>query len=489
MTDEARRRLLLQGLATGATALAPAWAQQTSDEGKNPAAPAVFLDDASRMNRTQVDHHRVLAGGFDDAAWIAALRGELARAASSGRPVVVGAARHSMGGQALPARGAAISFANSTVRPDVSRKSYVAHAGARWHQVIGTLDPIGFSPAVMQSNADFGVAGTLSVNAHGWPAPFGPCGETVTSLRLMLADGSILRCSRDENAELFSLVIGGYGLLGIVLDAELQMVDNQLLEPLPELMSAAQFGTRMAQQLDGDPQVKMAYGRLSLAREHFFEESLLVTYRPVAPENGRLPPAGRGGGLSGAVSREIFRAQIGSEAMKKTRWALERKHRPGRATRNTLMNEPVSNLAGRDRKRTDILHEYFVPPERFAEFVAACRDVIPASRQDLLNVTLRWLAPDATSVLAYAAQRRIAAVMLFSQKTDRAADGAMQRMTEALIDRVLAIGGSFYLPYRLHARRDQVERAYPRLAHFVERKQHYDPKGVFRNQMSARYFA
>ena len=488
MTDEGRRRLLLQGLASGAAAVAPAWAQAAKTQAAASPAP-VFLNDASRMNRTQVDHHRVLSGGFADAAWIEALRRELARAEKSGRALVVGAARHSMGGQALPAQGAAITFDNGTVRPDPASRIYLAHAGARWHQVIRALDPIGFSPAVMQSNADFGVAGTLSVNAHGWPAPFGPFGETVNSLRLMLADGSIVRCSRDENAELFSLVIGGYGLVGIVLDAEVQMVQNHLLEPLPELLPAAQFGTRMAQQLESDGQVKMAYGRLSLAREHFFEESLLVTYRPVVPENGKLPAAGRGGGLSGAVSREIFRAQIGSEGMKKTRWVLERKHRPGRATRNTLMNEPVSNLAGRDRNRTDILHEYFVPPERFADFVAACRDVIPASGQDLLNVTLRWLAPDATSVLAYAPQRRIAAVMLFSQKTDRTADGSMQRMTEALVDRVLAIGGSFYLPYRLHARRDQVERAYSQLARFIERKQHYDPRGVFRNPMWARYFA
>jgi FAD/FMN-containing dehydrogenase len=175
--------------------------------------------------------------------------------------------------------------------------------------------------------------------------------------------------------------------------------------------------------------------------------------------------------------------------MKQARWQLERKHNPGRATRNTLMNEPVANLSGRDRTLTDILHEYFVPPERLAEFVTACRDIIPASRQELLNVTLRWLQPDRTSVLAYAPEARVAAVMLFSYPATAAADRAMQRMTEALVDRVLSLGGSFYLPYRLHARRDQVERAYPRAAHFAERKRHYDPHGLFRHALWDRYFA
>ena len=60
--------------------------------------------------------------------------------------------------------------------------------------------------------------------------------------------------------------------------------------------------------------------------------------------------------------------------------------------------------------------EYFVPPERFTEFVAACRDIIPESYQQLLNVTLRYVAGDDESILAYAPEPRIAAVMLFSQE-------------------------------------------------------------------------
>ena len=48
-------------------------------------------------------------------------------------------------------------------------------------------------------------------------------------------------------------------------------------------------------------------------------------------------------------------------------------------------------------------------------------------------------------------------------------------MTAALIDAGLDVGGSFYLPYRLHASRAQVARAYPRLEEFVAGKRRYDP--------------
>jgi FAD/FMN-containing dehydrogenase len=161
----------------------------------------------------------------------------------------------------------------------------------------------------------------------------------------------------------------------------------------------------------------------------------------------------------------------------------------GPATRNALMAEPVSNLAQKDMRRTDILHEYFVAPERFGEFLAACREIIPKSSAEFLNVTLRYVAEDKTPTLSIAPVRRIAAVMSFSQEVTPEGEIDMMRTTEALIDRVTAIGGAFYLPYRLHARRDQVEKAYPNVASFVAAKRRYDPNLLFRNAMWDAYFA
>jgi hypothetical protein len=65
----------------------------------------------------------------------------------------------------------------------------------------------------------------------------------------------------------------------------------------------------------------------------------------------------------------------------------------------------------------------------------------------------------------------------------------MIRLTEAMIDGIAGLGGAFYLPYRLHARRDQVLRIYPRAAEFAERKRHHDPGLIFRNALWSAYFA
>ena len=220
-----------------------------------------------------------------------------------------------------------------------------------------------------------------------------------------------------DNAELFALVIGGYGLLGVVVDLEVAMADNVLLRPTRELMPAERLGPRMAARHRGqDATIRMAYGRLAI------DTAPLPARGPArhVPAGGRRAaarpvrrPRERG------LPRDVPRADRLRHA-KRARWYAETVTAPrmmsGVASRNTLLNEPVANLAGRDPKRTDILHEYFLPPENLEGFLAACRAAIPGSRQDLLNVTLRYVQEDRQSVLAYARGTRIAAVMLFSQR-------------------------------------------------------------------------
>jgi FAD/FMN-containing dehydrogenase len=168
-----------------------------------------MLDDASRLNATPISRQAILTSS-GDGKLLRELRATLGEAATEGRPIAFGGARHSMGGQSLPRNGIAASFAATLIEPDIDGRVYRVSAGARWRDVIRVLDPLGFSPAVTQSNHDFSIGGTLSVNAHGWPVPFGPFGATIRRFRMMLADGSVMTCSNSENAELFRLAVGGY---------------------------------------------------------------------------------------------------------------------------------------------------------------------------------------------------------------------------------------------------------------------------------------
>lgn len=450
------------------------------------AQPRIVMNDASRLSPTPVFSHWIVKPQ-PEAELIAAFRKQLKEAAALKRPVCIGAARHSMGGQSLPRNGTAITMDIDRCEPDRKALTFRVNGGTRWHQVIAHLDRIARSPAVMQSNSDFGVAATFSVNAHGWPTPYGPFGATVRSFRIMMADGSILSCSRTENPELFGLAMGGYGLFGIILDLDVEMVENRMMRPHADVMPAEDFAARFIKAAN-DPDIRMIYGRLNVLRRKFFEEAKLVAYSFAPTPKDGLPPVRRVGAFP-FLTREIYRAQVGSEGAKATRWFAEKRASGGLATRNTLMNEPAVNLENRDHRRTDILHEYFVAPDRFNEFLEGCRKIIPKAKAEFLNVTLRHVLKDETSVMSFAPTNRIAAVMSFSQEITPEGEADMIVTTEALIDLVHSVSGSFYLPYRLHARPDQVAAIYPNAGRFAERKRHYDPGLLFRNALWDNYFA
>ena len=122
-------------------------------------------------------------------------------------------------------------------------------------------------------------------------------------------------------------------------------------------------------------------------------------------------------------------------------------------------------------------------PDRFPDFLTLCRDVIPSSYQEFLNVTLRFINTDKESWLSYATVPRIAAVMSFSQEMTARAEADMARMTRNLVDGIIAIGGAYYLPSRPHPTVAQLERAYPRAAAFAAAKRALDPDMIFRNNL------
>lgn len=463
--------------------------------GARPAALAPLdfaetLNDASELSPVKVAEHLRLARNGP------ALEQQLTAVLGKDRPMVVSAARHSMGGHSLVADGHVVTIEDGSVQvqdrtaEDIAsgRLRYRVSGGTRWSDVIAALDPLGWSPAIMQSNNDFGVASTYSVNAHGWPVPFSGCGQSVRWVRLMDPRGEIRLLSRDQDGTLFAAAMGGYGLLGAIIEMELEAVPNQRLAPTFTPVTQSTIGPRFVESLAADSGISMAYGRLRIDQKHFFRDGMLITYAPSAEQSG-LPPVTGSGFLSNAA-RPVFRAQVDNEVAKELRWIFEAGIAPrlaGETTRNMLINEPVVTLDDRDPSRTDILHEYFLPPDSLDGWLGSARDIILGSYQQLLNITLRYLAPDRDSLLAYAPEERIACVLLFSQEKTTRAEGDMRRMTEALIDAALDHGGSYYLPYRPHATRQQLLRAYPRVRDFVALKRAHDPALKFRNGFWSTY--
>jgi FAD/FMN-containing dehydrogenase len=341
----------------------------------------------------------------------------------------------------------------------------------------------------MQSDNTFSVGGSLSVNCHGWQFGRSPIASTVEGFRLMQADGSIVRCSRDENSELFSLVLGGYGLFGIILDADLRVVPNeryrleQFVVPVDQALGT--FGAKVQEK----PDAVLVYARMSVVPDEFLEEVILnVLYRDPAPD-GALPELAEPEMV--ALRRSLFRGSAESDYGKELRWQAETQLQPHLSnrhfSRNQLLNEGSEIFQNRSAETTDILHEYFIPPHNIEPFVIDLRDIIPRHGGNLLNVTVRSMERDEDSFLRYADQRMYSLVMLFNQPRTPEGDTRMEAMTRALIDAALKAGGRYYLPYRLHATRKQFERAYPQAAEFFRLKRQYDPDELFQNQFYLKY--
>lgn len=457
-----------------------------------PAAPVqaapperVLIDDVSRLNPTQV---RAVA----QARSVEDLQAALADARANQLKVSIAGRRHSMGGHAFYQNAVVLDMTsfNKVLAVDPAAKTITVQSGATWGEVIQAANEHDLAVGVMQAYAGFTIGGSLSVNVHESDPRFGPLIETVRSFRLLLADGSIVRVSRTENAELFGLVIGGYGLFGIILDADLALTENHVYQKDERVIDYRDYGSFFQGAL-GDPTVENVFARLSITpNRSLLREVVVTTYRTtsIAPEPYRaLAPSGSVG-----LKRFFFGLSRSYGWGKRFRWYLQKKHsdrfEPRQISRNNLMNADLSYLAYSSKADTDILQEYFVPLERLAELLDDLRGVVEENRLNLLSATIRYVPRNDESVLSYSGREASFGVVLyFNVGLGKEAQAETSRWTRTLLDRALEMGGTYYLPYRPYATRDQFLAAYPRAGYFYEKKLQYDPQEIFVNNFYQSY--
>lgn len=485
-SPRARVRILCALLSLALTDCAVVPLARAAFHDRRDAAPIArgVVDDASHLNRTAV--REVVDVAADDAIALSQIRAALDRARGASVHVSIAGFRHSMGGHTITPDGIVLNMLEHN-RMALVGDVLKVQSGAVWKDVIEYLDRHGRSVAVMQSDSPFSVGGSLSVNCHGWQHLSEPIASTVVALTVVQPDGRVIQCSRTENAELFSHVLGGYGLFGVILDAELQTVPNERYREVQTSCDVQSYERVFDENVRGRASVGMAYGRISVAPATFLREALLTTYQR---EAGPLPRLGEL--HASRLERLVFRGSVGSESGKNLRWRLEklrpRLSRANHFSRNQLLHQTIEAYMDHGSSSTDILHEYFVPRGQLSAFIERIRPLLVQRHDvDLLNITVRDVRRDRTTALPYARDDVFAVVMFFSQRRSRDADAAMQQLTRELIDAALDLGGTYYLPYRLDPTAAQFERAYPRAAAFFEEKRRLDPDEVLSNLWYARY--
>jgi FAD/FMN-containing dehydrogenase len=106
---------------------------------------------------------------------------------------------------------------------DAEHGSIVCEAGVSLGDILLTVLPRGWFLPVTPGTKIVTLAGAIANDVHGKNHHVeGTIGCHVEQFALMRSGGEVV-CSRDENAELFAATIGGLGLTGIILWAELRL--------------------------------------------------------------------------------------------------------------------------------------------------------------------------------------------------------------------------------------------------------------------------
>ena len=142
-------------------------------------------------------------------------------------------------GLAVKALGSGHSFTGAAVAPgvaldmsamrrlravDAARGLATVEAGLTLHELSPWLWRAGLALENLGDIDAQTVAGAIATGTHGTGARFGGIASRVHALELVLADGSLVTCSRRERPELFEAARIGIGAFGVVTAVTLEVV-------------------------------------------------------------------------------------------------------------------------------------------------------------------------------------------------------------------------------------------------------------------------
>ncbi|WP_127507497.1 FAD-binding oxidoreductase [Paenibacillus humicus] len=440
--------------------------------------------DVGRIVSAKVDKTVAVRTTEDVAAAIREARRE-------GRKVSVAGTRHSMGGQTFYEGAVVLDMRryDDILDLDTAAKKITVQSGATWEKVQEVINPHHLSIRVMQSQNIFTVGGSLGTNIHGRDPSEGSLIETVDSFRLMTEEGKIMTASRSENADLFRAAIGGYGLLGVILDATLRLTDDVVYTQHTSLLDYKEFPDRLRASVESGS-TGLVIARISTAPSGFLREMYMTEYM-----DSSIPLADADTRLNGERAVELTRFVYGLQRKygwgKNMSWSLQerlfRSNEGKPITRNNAMRPESGFLEYRDAQKSDLLQEYFVPLDRYPEFVDGLRTLLREEPINLVNITVRYMPRSDESLLAYSRQDSAALVLLINEKRSPARLERLKGVTQKMIGLAEQAGGTYYLTYQPFASKEQFRAAYPAADGFKAAKLAYDKESLFMNEWYAEY--
>lgn len=407
-------------------------------------------------------------------------------------PISIGGGRYSMGGQTATPQALQIDMRgfNKILKLDVENKKITVQAGISWRDIQEVIDKKDLSIKIMQTYSNFTVGGSLSVNAHGRYVGEGPLVRSVDAIKIVLADGREVTASLTENPEIFLSAIGGYGGIGVITEATLNLVPNEKIRRTFKDMNTRQYREFFQKNIRGNKEAVFHNGDLyPPAFREIKAETWFRTDKPVTIKE-RLIPKDQTYWLEPDVISSISTIPYGNQIRQKVLEPLLL-NKEVVSWRNREASYDVAQLEPTTPRLlfTYVLQEYFIPVDKFESFVPKMRAVFQKNKVNIVNVSIRHALPDSGTYLAWAPEEVFSFVVYYKQSTSASAQKEVGVWTRDMINQVLAVGGRYYLPYQIHATEKQFRAAYPGYDKFFAVKKKVDPTNKFRNRLWDRYYA
>jgi FAD/FMN-containing dehydrogenase len=448
----------------------------------------IWVNDVhSQLNRTRV-RELLTPRTRDELAQI------VRSASQKALPISVSGCRHSMGGQQFAKESICIDTRSldRVISFDRERGLIEAEAGIQWPKLIRTyLDAEAGSAkqwgiAQKQTGADtFTLGGSLSSNVHGRGLAMKPLISNVESFTLINADGKSMRCSREENNELFRLAIGGYGLFGLIDSVTLRLVPRQKLRRVVEIIRATDLPRRFEERIAQT----FPYGDFQFSVDEkspdFLQRGVFSCYQHVDEDQPTVAKRQ----LRDDDWLELLRLAYTDREKAFKRYSdyyLSTNGQTYWSDTNQLSPylpdyaQQIRAQIGGDESSL-IITEIYVPRSDLPDFLAQAAELLRSNRTIVIYGTVRLIEKDNESFLAWA--RKPYACIIFNLLTFHTPTGieASARAFRGLIDLAIARGGSYYLTYHKFAKPEQVTACYPQFKEFLELKRKYDPAERFQS--------
>ncbi|MDX1431763.1 MAG: FAD-binding oxidoreductase [Gammaproteobacteria bacterium] len=487
-----RRRFLgaLAEVGAGLTLARGALGQAATGDGGVP-----VNDVHSRLNPTYV-REVVLPDG------IAGLQQAVIEAVREGRGISIAGGRHAMGGQQFGTGTVLIDTRplNRVLSLDDERGLVEVEAGIQWPELVAQLTeiqkslPRHWSIIQKQTGADrLCLGGALASNIHGRGLTRAPIIGDVESFRLIDATGRLLRCSRTENGELFRLVIGGYGLFGVIATVTLRLMPRTKLQRVVEIVDTADlmaaFERRIAEgylygdcQFSTDPRSK-----------GFLRKGVFSCYRPVG-EAAAAP--GEQKQLGERDWRELYYLAHADPAKVYDLYSSYYLSTSGQiyssdthqlSTYIDDYHEQVDARMGAPWPGSEMITEVYVPRPALGRLLDQLAADFRRHDAQVIYGTIRLIEKDQESFLPWAREPFVCVVL--NLHVDHSPQGIVKAANDfrRIIQRAIEHGGSYFLTYHRWATREQVDACYPQMKRFLDIKRRYDPDEVFQSDWYRHY--